>query len=636
MAPRASWRAPRTVPPPRREAAPPTAAAEKPKADLSAIYGEETPDHAEMFRLNQSRQSSVKKILLGLLIFFATLSAISWAGFFLFAPSNLKFSGEGVLVTAEGPDKVKSGEKVSYVIRWKNDENIPLGTANLRLRLPKEFAVRETRPAAQDGTWAIGSVAPGRSGEITVDGVFSAAVGTSLDLQAILTYKPGDFNSEFQKVATSGILVNDSVLTVKSEGPAKALPGDQVTFTLTYANASDAPFNRLRLRVEYPPDFIADTAQPAAMNSEKTEWEIAAVEPGKNGTVAITGTFASGARGSRELTATIGFLDQADRWLEQSRSTLATNIVEGNLVTALILNGSANDQTANFGDTLRYSVTYKNTGQAVLGDVAFTVNIQSEPTVTNQPLVVWNDLKDKQEGVRDGDRVTWNKKQVTSLEKILAGQEGVIDFELPLVKVPFDGTVGQPYRLTSWVEATVNSIDGTVVNRTAKSQPIVAKILSDAKLTGEARYFNTDGIPVGSGPLPPKVGEATTYRIYLTLTNALHELSDLKLAAKLPPNVIWTGKSAIDAGDIRFDAAAEKIIWTLNWLPTTIRTLGISFDVAITPNDDQAERVPTLVDAAVLEATDKVAGSKILLSLPPMSTSLDNDAGAEGKARVVK
>ena len=180
MAPRASWRAPRTVPPPRREAAPPTAAAEKPKADLSAIYGEETPDHAEMFRLNQSRQSSVKKILLGLLIFFATLSAISWAGFFLFAPSNLKFSGEGVLVTAEGPDKVKSGEKVSYVIRWKNDENIPLGTANLRLRLPKEFAVRETRPAAQDGTWAIGSVAPGRGITLsTLGGVSSIKAPTS-------------------------------------------------------------------------------------------------------------------------------------------------------------------------------------------------------------------------------------------------------------------------------------------------------------------------------------------------------------------------------------------------------------------------------------------------------------------------
>ncbi len=120
----------------------------------------------------------------------------------------------------------------------------------------------------------------------------------------------------------------------------------------------------------------------------------------------------------------------------------------------------------------------------------------------------------------------------------------------------------------------------------------------------------------------------------MDLTNTLHELTDLKMSAKLPENVIWTGKSTVDAGDLRFDAAEGKIVWTLNWLPTTIKNVAVSFDVGLTPTPEQVGKVPTLIDATILEATDKVAATKLLLSAPPLTTSLDNDAVAEGKARV--
>ena len=599
--------------------------------EIGAIYGE-VSGKDEMNRLEQARHSTVRKIMVGFLVFFAALSVISWAGFFLFSPSDRKFSGEGVSLTIEGPEEVKSGEVTGFVIRWKNNERVPLGTASLRLRFPKEFTVRESDPPATDGEWQIGSIAPGKEGSVTVKGVFLAPSGAVLDVQDILSYRPADFNSDFQKVSTKGITIKDSVLTVVLSGPPKILPGDQVTFNIDYKNGSDVRFDRVRIDAEWPSNFLPESATVDSTVPEKNLWNIGTLDPGQSGTITVTGTFASSASGQNDIKARIGFLDASDNLFPQGESKITADVLEGNLVTALIVNGAAADQTANFGDRLRYSITYRNTGSAVLGDVSFTVYFQTTPD--SSTILRWNDLRDNQRGIRDGNHLSWTKAQIVGLTKVRGNQEGAIDFELPLLQAPIDNTVGQPYAITSWVEATVRTIDDEKVDRTAKSQPIVVKILSDAKLTSDARYFNEDGVPLGSGPLPPVLGQQTVYRVTWNLANTLHELTDLKMSAKLPDNVIWTGKSTVDAGDLRFDAADGKMIWALNWLPTTIKNVSVNFDVGLTPTADQVGKVPTLIDATIMEATDKVAATKMLLSSPPLTTSLDNDSAAEGKARV--
>ncbi len=620
--------------PPTTEAAPQGEAAER-LQQLEAMYADGA--EGDMSRLERTRQPVFRRVLFGLLAFFAVLAAVSWAGFFFFSPTDRKFSGEGVTVTAEGPAEIRSGEQVSYIIRWRNDEKVPLGTASLKLRLPREFELRQTDPAMQDDRWDLGSIGSGKEGSVRLDGVFLADKGTAMDLQAILSYHPADFNSEFQRVATKTVTAAGSLLELEAQGPTKVMPGDKVTVLFHYRNGSDRDFRGVTIKAQYPPNFLPESAQPAADDQTQSQWTLPTVAASTDGTIAVTGTFASDARGKVSIGAGISANDPDGRVLKQNDVAYDTEIIEGNLVTQLILNGSADSQTVNFGDVLRYSVTWRNTGSSVLTDNAFTVHLEATPAATaDGQLLRWNDLKDTEEGTRKADAITWNKKQVTALERLAPGAEGTINFEIPLVQKPFENTVGQEYRITAWVEAAVGAIDGNKVDRTAKSQPVVAKVLSDAALACEARYFNDDGVPVGSGPLPPKVGESTVYRVFCTLTNSLHELSDLKLSAKLPANVIWTGKSNVDAGDLRFDAASEKLIWNLNWLPTTIKSIGLNFDAAITPTEDQAGKVPTFIDATILEATDKIAGAKLLLSIPPMTTALENDAQAEGKARVVK
>ena len=180
-------------------------------AELASIYKDAPLKGADMGRLEKVSHSTFRSALVGLTVFFGVLAIASWAGFFLFSPSRGGFRGDQVALEIQGPTEVKSGELVAYAVRYANGEGTPLGTASLELRTPRQFKIVSVEPAQDEGFWRLGSVAPGKDGTVTVKGIFLAPIGKTYDMQSILSYRPADFNSEFQKVATSAITVKDSV-----------------------------------------------------------------------------------------------------------------------------------------------------------------------------------------------------------------------------------------------------------------------------------------------------------------------------------------------------------------------------------------------------------------------------------------
>ncbi len=601
-------------------------------AELHRIYDPESEsEEQDMTRLDQVDHSFVKKVLVGMMVFFAVLAAISWAGFFFFSPQKEKFAGEKVSVTVEGPSEVKSGEVTTYAVHWKNDENVALGTAKLELRLPKNFTVTKTDPSTENTTWQIGSVASGHDGLVTIQGVSLAPLDKAMDLQAILTYRPADFNSEFQKVATRTVTIKDSVVELEVKGPTKILPGDKVALTLAYHNNSSNDFKNIHVRAIWPDNFIPDSSTPDSTDTTLKEWVIVDLPGNARGTIAVNGSFASSAEGKIDLRGQVGFLDQSAQFQLQRETVFTTTVLKGDLVTTLLLNGKADDQPIHFGDTLRYALSYKNTGSVKLEDVSLSAVFETTPA---DKVLRWNDLKDKAGGVRKGNTITWTKRQVPSLANIDAGEGGTLDIELPILAEPLASSKDATYQVTAYLQADVVRIDGDKVNRSAKTAPVIAKVVSDARLSAQAQFFNKDGIPVGSGPLPPQVGKETTYRVMWKIDNSLHELTSLKLSTKLSPGVVWTGLSSTDAGDLKFDAGNNKMIWTLNWMPTTIKTLNVSFDIKLSPTDDQRGDVPNLIDSTIFEAVDKVTSDALLLSQAPLTTALVGDDLAAGKGKV--
>ena len=69
--------------------------------------------------------------MVGTLVFFVCAAALSWAGFFFFGRGRA-FSGENVNLEIVSPDTAACGEAVEYLIKYQNNETVPLGQAETR------------------------------------------------------------------------------------------------------------------------------------------------------------------------------------------------------------------------------------------------------------------------------------------------------------------------------------------------------------------------------------------------------------------------------------------------------------------------------------------------------------------------
>jgi len=191
------------------------------------------------------------------------------------------------------------------------------------------------------------------------------------------------------------------------------------------------------------------------------------------------------------------------------------------------------------------------------------------------------------------------------------------------------------YEVQSYAQFTIGSNDSTN-NEDTKSNIIISKVNSDLKLNEQVRYFNSDNIAVGSGPLPPKVGQMTSYKVFWVITNNLHELNSLKAEVILPANVQWEDKSRTTAGSIQYDANSRKVTWDVGRLPVDIYEIFGEFSININPVEADKDTIMVLLPGTSVGAVDNVTGAPIELMTKAKTTKLEDDDIANTDGRVVR
>ncbi|MEK7122260.1 MAG: hypothetical protein AAB855_00220, partial [Patescibacteria group bacterium] len=179
---------------------------------------------------------------------------------------------------------------------------------------------------------------------------------------------------------------------------------------------------------------------------------------------------------------------------------------------------------------------------------------------------------------------------------------------------------------------------GTKLDVPFTTEPItLAQLINgDTQITSLTQYYSSDGSTLGSGPLPPKVGEQTKYHVSWIVTNTMHELLNLKLTAHLPKEVAWLDTSTLEAGTITFNPKSNVVTWTLNRMPKTVTTLKVQFDIGLTPGKKTAGSSLPLMDTISFTATDKATNGLIKLTEVVETTDLSDDVTAQGKGAVVE
>ena len=368
-------------------------------------------------------------------------------------------------------------------------------------------------------------------------------------------------------------------------------------------------------------------------SAKQIEVQIENLEKKQEGEIEITGGYTAEPDANQaNFKVQIGFLDQAtDEFSLQQEKIVTTEIIQPNLSLSLIINGSAQNQPINFDQALTYSLVYKNLGQKDLDEVSLSVALDSD-------ILDWETLEDKNGGIIEGDKISWTKDQISELDLVRPLTEGTIDFSIRVKKANEVNLDKDNLQVTSQATAGLEKIGELAVeDLNITSNEIANNINTDIQLKVEGRYFDDDNIAVGTGPLPPVVGQKTTFRIYWSIANSLHDVSNAQVTATLPAGVDWEDKFLVKAGEIKYSSKNRQVSWTIDKISAnkSFEEVNAWFDVSVIPASQQVRKLLILTDQANLTVIDKLTSSIITKTAKAITSNLEDDPIGGGRGLVI-
>ncbi|MFA6322960.1 MAG: hypothetical protein WCX71_05860 [Candidatus Buchananbacteria bacterium] len=606
---------------------------------LMSIYRNQDGSLPDISHLEVRHKSKLKLFLIGIIVVSLILSIVTWLGFLLFNPTK-SASNKSIKLTFDAPQNIASGDEITYNLSYKNIDNVALRNVEIMIRYPDDFQFISAQPVPTNTfntSWKIGDLEKGASGQIAITGKLIGAVGSIKSISATASFQPENFSSSFKESSSFSHQITSSILELNIEGPDKILPQKKATYKITYKNNSEQDLSKLKVIANYPTNFIYQDAEPKPAanegdNKTNSVWVIDSLAKQQEGSIELSGGFVADKNILQgNIKVQIGFIDDQGNFSLQQEKDITTEITEANLSLDLIINGSAQSQPINFGQTLTYSLNYKNLGQKDIDDAVFSVAIDSG-------IVDWESLDDKNGGRREGNKISWNKDQISQLDLIRPLDEGTITFSIK-VKEANQIDMGKTNLIVkSQALATMLKLGETEVpDLTVESTEIQNNINTDIDLKVEGRYFDEDNMAVGTGPLPPVVGQPTTFRIYWSLANSLHEVTDVRVSAVLPAGVSWYDKKFVKVGDIKYDASTRTVTWSIGRITANKNYTDVNcwFDVSVVPTSQQLRKLLILTDQVTMTAKDKTTDSLITKNGKAITSNLEDDPIGGGKGLVI-
>ncbi len=609
--------------------------------DLINIYSNKDGSLPDISHLEVERVGRWKLFLFGFILIGLILAGIIWLGFFIFNPDR-NLASKSIELSIKGEQNIASGDEISYVIEYKNIDKVGLNELEIIIRYPDGFEFIEADPTPSNdfnSSWKIGDLNRNSSGKIQIRGRLIGEVGSIKTINATASFKPGNFSSIFKETSLFSCQITSSILEIEIEGPTQVLLEKRTVYKVAYKNNSDQDLENIRILIDYPQNFIFQESTPKPFQREddarslNNQWLIDKLAKNQRGEIEITGGFIAEPEAEKIfITAQIGFIDKQTEYFSlQQEKKIEIELNHSNLSLNLIVNGSSYDQPINFRQILTYSIIYKNLGKKNLEDVQLNIEIDSD-------ILDWGSLEDKNSGIIKDKKITWDKSQISNLALLRPLDEGSIDFSIRVKDSAQVDLEKNNLQVVSNVFALLKKIGNLEVDEyIIESNKIRGNINTDIQLKVEGRYFDEDNIAVGIGPLPPVVGQKTSFRIYWGLSNSLHEVTDAKVSTILPEGISWENKYMLKVGSISYNPSSNEVVWEIGRIPSgkSFDEINLWFDISVTPTKQQAKKLLILIDQTQFSALDKITDSPIAKSGKAVTSNLEDDPIGGGRGLVI-
>ncbi len=611
-------------------------------SNLSEIYSDKHGKKVDVGRVEAKKKPFFLVRLFRRLLALILVGLVAYGLYFYFFESNNDVSGLDFSLTA--PEKIMAGEEFSYQISYHNPTKFPLSHLRLELQYPENFVFSSATLAPTSGNygWDLSNLAPGENASITVVGRLIGQPDSVNVIMGHLSYLPGSFTSEFKKEASASTLISGSGFRIDLSYSGTAFLNQDNDMYLVLSDIQNNYLGDFNITFTLPNEAnaavvisgdgkTATSSQPAATSSP-----VATATSSRNIIVTKTGgnvwqvTGLNPALGRQEIPMTYKIKQKSDnleikvrleKKMENGESYIfwekafRPELVNSDLNLTLLLNGSKNDGAVDFGQPLNYSLTYSNRGINTYKDVVIMAALSSD-------FLDWGSLKDENKGDVQSGTIIWTKNEIPALAEIKPGTEGNIDFSIKLRGYK-ESDLGKSMSVLSYGQYGINN--KPTKGEENKSNTITSKINSDLSLSEQIRYFNDDNLPVGSGPLPPRVGETTSVKVYWTVKNNLHELTDTRVVFALPSYVTWNKGNTTNVGTLYYDETSRQVIWEIGRLPLSVYRVDSEFSLSLTPSETDRNKILVLSPGSVVSATDTETKNTITKKIGSKTTRLEDD-----------
>lgn len=575
--------------------------------DLEEIYKDKKGRISYNERFERGR--GITGVVLSFLFFIILIGLALAAGYYVFRePSSHDFKQGNVSLEIKGNNKISSGEEVIYIVNYRNQSNVDIINADLNLSYPEGLIMKMVDPLPDDekhGIWHINNLKAGDEGQIKMQGILIGNIGDKKKFEASLKYNPVNTTAYFTKKSIFDVFVQDSYLELNIEGKDELVADGKNKIKVKYDNKSSQKVENMRLFI-YSGKNDNSTCRPKGENeliltatSTCLYIDIASLagKEEKELDVVLTNDTSDDVI----VMAKIGYMGNDGEFLSQAQKEKKFVVLKNDFNAQLIINGASDKVFSDFGNSLNYTLLCKNTGNVVLENIEPKVLIDD-----NDNLLNWDSLILEKRGSLENKEISWNKELDNELAKIEQGGEVKLNFSIQLKD---RNSSNQDDILENIINSWAQIKAG---DKILKSNIVIVDLNNNLNFKAEVAYFNKNGEPIGSGPLPPKAGENTSYQIFWKLSVKAEGVKNIKVRAILPEGVIWDERKKIDTGELYFDYNTKSIIWSVPKLPADLeKPAEATFAVTVKPDEKYTGEPIVLVRDIVLESYIEKTGVKL-------------------------
>ena len=561
------------------------------------------------------------------------VALIAIAIYFLLSGSNV-ISPKNINIEIKGPIYVDGGRVTNFNVFIENKNKTALELADLIFEFP-ENSFSSDGSILTRSRYSLGKINSGETINKSIEVAFFGLENEEKKINVTLEYRLADSNAIFAKDQSYTLKISSPPIGLSISLPPEVNSRQELNIKIEAVSNAEATTKNLSLQMTYPAGFQFVSAEPRSSLGNNT-WSLGDLASLQKKEIIIKGFVEGQDLENKAFNANVGVFDENGALKSYGTASQTIVIKKSPISLSLFIEGY--DLEKNIA----------RPGESISAELQWMNNLPINVRDTNIELEFKGDVLNEQSiSVTKGfyraadKKIIWNSSSFPEIASIPPGGTGKVQFNFSIKdSLPVETAVNKNFSLI--LGAKISSLGTSeqgenleIVNDVKKE----IKIASSLQLTTMALYYS--GTFKNSGPLPPKVGQETTYTISWSLGGNSNDFSKVKITTSLPSYVRWLNVISPTDSGLEFNERDSTITWEAGDVRAGTGIISsvkeVAFQIGFTPNLNQKGSSPILVGETKLEGYDNFIGEVLNAKVSSVNTELNYDEQFKhGQGKVVE